>query len=267
MNDRIIGCVGPAGGPGVTTVAAQMASAFSRHGVDTVLVDFDMDGSPLTLAFGATDNSGMSNLYELGELAMPGDDALALALQPAGDHLRVVSGFSNLELGPEFRPAIGVRVITAIAANCDVCILDMGRPRLWNVLDVLKSLDIICWVVTPTPEGMWAWRRMWNTFDGKGVPKQKMVAVINQYNHPRALQNLPQDWAARYAIPVVARVPYSPKLSPDALFRPRFGRAASRNEKECAKAYDSFVNKVAGDLDTYQATFTTNGGKRRWRSR
>ena len=251
MSGKLIVCAGGSGSPGITTVAAQMSYAFSANtGLDAALVDIDLDGSPLAPMTEVNDTGAMSKLYELAAVGPLGDEVISMAMQSASDHLKVVTGFRGTEMGPGCRVAQVMRAINGVNSRVDVTILDMGRPRFWNAFDILKDVDVICWVVTPTPEGAYAWRRVWSTFDGRGLPKSRMVAVLNQFDHPRALANFPEHWMENPGIPLVAKIPYLPKLDPIDLTRPARGKLGKKSASWLT-AYESFVSRVAGSLPLY----------------
>lgn len=242
---RIIACVGTAAAPGTTTVAVQLAYNFAeKANVDTAIVDFDLDGSPLAEIFGVNNTGAMSSLWDMAQIGELTEEAMSLALQTAGEHLRVVTGFRNLELGPGFTVSKAQRVISGIANRMDITILDVGRPRPWSALEFLKQVDVICWVVTPTPEGAAAWARMWPLFEGRGLSRNRMVAVVNKYDHPNSLLNFVPEFAQHSGIRVVAKVPYLPKTDSEHLYKPRGSRLAPKGEREAFHAYDDFLQQV-----------------------
>jgi hypothetical protein len=85
-----------------------------------------------------------------------------------------------------------------------------------------------------------------------------MVAVINEYNHPRALQGFAEEWSQRPGIPIVARVPYLPKLLPDQIAKLEGGKILSGN-KDWLTAYDVFLSRVLG-VSIREADANSGGG-------
>lgn len=260
MSGKLIACLGGAGAPGVTTIACQLAHAFSAGAkLDVALIDMDMDHSPLGAIMEVNETAAMSKLYALTDIGALGDDVVELAMQSAGEHLRVVTGFRGTELGPGFKPSQGLRVIHGLSARNDICILDIGRPRVWSAFELLRDFDVLCWVVTPTPEGAYHWRHIWDTVEGRGLPRNRMVAVINQYDHPRALAEFPEQWMEDPGIPIVAKIPYLPKLDPIDLTRQVGGRLGKKRAPQWVDAYDSFVSRIAGTIPTYEEVGNKHG--------
>lgn len=103
---RLVAVWGPAGSPGRSTLAANLAGEAALTGVSTLLADADVYGGSLATMLGLLDES--AGLAAVTRLAGSGSlDAAALARHaPVTDTgLRVLTGLSRPGRWPELRPA------------------------------------------------------------------------------------------------------------------------------------------------------------------
>ncbi len=112
---RLVAVWGPAGAPGRSTVAVNVAGEAARAGVSTLLADADVYGGSVATMLGLLDES--AGLAAATRLAGSGSlDAAGLArLAPAvTSGLRVLTGLSRPQRWPELRPA----ALTVVWQRC-----------------------------------------------------------------------------------------------------------------------------------------------------
>lgn len=124
---RVVAVWGPAGAPGRTTVAVNLASALAARGRDTFLVDADGYGGAVAQHLGVLEEvSGLLSAVRLantGRLDVAGLAAVARGVTPS---LRVLTGLPRADRWVEVRPAPFDTLIENARALCDHVVLDLG---------------------------------------------------------------------------------------------------------------------------------------------
>ncbi|RYB95097.1 chromosome partitioning protein [Nocardioides oleivorans] len=102
---RLVVVWGPAGAPGRTTVATNLAAEVARRGTDVVLADLDPYGGAVAQQLGILDE--VSGLLSASRLAASGqlDARFASVCRGVGDHLAVVTGLPRADRWREVRAA------------------------------------------------------------------------------------------------------------------------------------------------------------------
>lgn len=102
---RLVVVWGPAGAPGRTTVATNLAWELARRDVAVVLADLDPYGGAVAQQLGILDE--VSGLLSASRLASAGqlDDRFPSVCRGAGDHLAVVTGLPRADRWREVRAA------------------------------------------------------------------------------------------------------------------------------------------------------------------
>ncbi|GAA5124273.1 hypothetical protein GCM10023339_45520 [Alloalcanivorax gelatiniphagus] len=102
---RVVVVWGPAGAPGRTTVAANLAWEVARRDTDVVLVDLDPYGGAVAQQLGILDE--VSGLLSAARLAGAGqlEQRFASLCRGVGQHLAVVTGLPRADRWREVRPA------------------------------------------------------------------------------------------------------------------------------------------------------------------
>ncbi len=100
---RLVVVWGPAGAPGRTTLATNLACEVARRGVDVVLADLDPYGGAVAQQLGVLDE--VSGLLSAARLAAAGqlDDRFASVCRGIGSHLAVVTGLPRADRWREVR--------------------------------------------------------------------------------------------------------------------------------------------------------------------
>lgn len=123
----VIAVWGPAGGPGRTTVAVNVADEIAAAGAESLLIDADVYGGTAAVLLGLLDES--PGIVAAARQASGGRlDPVALAthcwqLEP---RMRVLTGLPRADRWPELRPASIAPMLSAARALADFTIVDLG---------------------------------------------------------------------------------------------------------------------------------------------
>lgn len=127
---RITAVWGPAGAPGRTTVAINLAAELAAAGRSVLLVDADTYGACIGASLGLLDESaGLAQACRLADQGELGSTALArvaVSVAIKGGRLRVLTGITRPDRWPELRPAALSRVLDAARSLAEVTIVDCG---------------------------------------------------------------------------------------------------------------------------------------------
>ena len=164
---RLVVVWGPAGAPGRTTVATNLAWEVARRSTDVVLVDLDPYGGAVAQQLGILDE--VSGLLSASRLAGSGqlDDRFASVCRGIGDHLAVVTGLPRADRWREVRAAQVDQLLERARASGQVvvdtgfCLEDDagsdfgGRPgRNTLTLAALEQADEVVVVGAADPVGL-----------------------------------------------------------------------------------------------------------------
>ena len=122
---RLVVVWGPAGAPGRTTVATNLAAEVARRGAAAVLVDLDPYGGAVAQQLGMLDE--VSGLLSASRLAGSDqlEDRFATVCRGVGDHLLVVTGLPRADRWREVRGAHVDRLL-ATARGWGHVVVDTG---------------------------------------------------------------------------------------------------------------------------------------------
>ena len=164
---RVVVVWGPAGAPGRTTVATNLACEVARRRVDVVLADLDPYGGAVAQQLGVLDE--VSGLLSASRLAAAGqlDDRFASVCRGIGDHLAVITGLPRADRWREVRAAqvdqllARARSAGEVVVDTGFCLEDEtgsdfgGRPaRNALTLAALEQADEIVVVGAADPVGL-----------------------------------------------------------------------------------------------------------------
>jgi MinD-like ATPase involved in chromosome partitioning or flagellar assembly len=123
----IIAVWGPAGAPGRTTVALNLASELARLGKPTVLVDADTYGGCIAQALSLLDEApGLAAATRSADQGSLDLAALARLAPEASPGLRVLTGIPKAERWPELRAAALEHVLTLTRRLARFTVIDCG---------------------------------------------------------------------------------------------------------------------------------------------
>ncbi|MBP2215933.1 P-loop NTPase [Arthrobacter sp. CAN_C5] len=121
---------GPAGSPGRTTVAVNLAAELAAGGRAVLLIDADTYGASVAASLGLLDESaGLAQacrLADQGSLDLTGLNRAITRLAVRGAHLGVLTGITRADRWTELRPAALTRVLELARSIADVTIIDCG---------------------------------------------------------------------------------------------------------------------------------------------
>jgi MinD-like ATPase involved in chromosome partitioning or flagellar assembly len=160
---RVVAVWGPAGAPGRTTVAVNLAAELAVAGRPVILVDADPYGGAVAQHLGILDEtSGLLSVARMANLGTLDEPGLARSCRRVGDLLGVLTGLPRADRRVEVRPGVLDTVLETGAAVGEVVVdcgfgledpdLPSSRDRI--SLDVLAAADEIVVVGAAEPTGL-----------------------------------------------------------------------------------------------------------------
>lgn len=127
---KIIAVWGPAGSPGRTFVAANMAGELAAEGKSVLLVDADSYGASIAAVLGLLDESaGLAQACRLADQGLLDAEALLKVAMPVTTRLgtfRVLTGITRADRWTELRSAALALVLDRAKEIADVVVVDTG---------------------------------------------------------------------------------------------------------------------------------------------
>lgn len=127
---EIIAVWGPAGAPGRTLIAANIAAELAAEGKAVLLVDADSYGASIAAALGLLDESaGLAQACRLAEQGLLDSDALkkvAASVFTKSGEFRVLTGITRADRWTELRAAALSTVLERAKQIADVVVIDTG---------------------------------------------------------------------------------------------------------------------------------------------
>lgn len=127
---RIIAVWGPAGSPGRTFIAANIAGELAAEGKSVLLVDADSYGASIAAVLGLLDESaGLAQACRLADQGLLDADALLKVATPVTTKLgtfRVLTGITRADRWTELRAAALSLVLDRAKEVADVVVVDAG---------------------------------------------------------------------------------------------------------------------------------------------
>ena len=149
---RVLAVWGPAGAPGRTTVAVDLAAALASAGTTVVLVDADPYGGTVAQQLGVLDEiPGLLAVARMANLGTLDEDAFVRACRRVGERFDVLTGLPRADRRVEIRPDVLGRVLEVAAGlgdvvvDCGFCLEDAELPHARDrmTLDALAAADEI----------------------------------------------------------------------------------------------------------------------------
>jgi MinD-like ATPase involved in chromosome partitioning or flagellar assembly len=127
---QVLAVWGPAGAPGRTTVAVNVAAEAAAEGRKVLLVDADTYGASVAVQLGLLDESaGLAQacrLADQGLLTAEGLQRVVTRVQFTGGHLGVLTGLTRPDRWPELRASAMNLVLQRCRAAADLIVVDCG---------------------------------------------------------------------------------------------------------------------------------------------
>ncbi|HET7415292.1 MAG TPA: chromosome partitioning protein [Arthrobacter sp.] len=121
---------GPAGAPGRTTVALNLAAESAAEGKSTILIDADTYGASVATSLGLLDESaGLAQACRLADQGFlnPSElDRISSQVVIGGGRLRVLTGITRADRWPELRSSALAEVLELCRRSADYTIVDCG---------------------------------------------------------------------------------------------------------------------------------------------
>lgn len=203
---RLVACLGPAPGTGVTTIAVNLALAFAAWQRGAIPLA-DLSGTPGSVveALGIGD--------EVGQAPLP-DRAADLKWDTLSPHLvEYRAGLYVLPSSPLMNsapPAITHKAISLLRGRFPLVIADAGHALNVRVTPVLAGADLILVVTTPDPETIGTLPHILDALQEQGYPGRRILAVVN---HVELRTQTPlEDLRAAIGRPILGVIPYEPAI-------------------------------------------------------
>jgi MinD-like ATPase involved in chromosome partitioning or flagellar assembly len=225
---RIVAVWGPAGAPGRSTVAVNLAAEFADLGHSTLLVDIDTYGGAVAQLLGVLDEApgfaAACRLANTGDLDAERLAGVAVDVRPC---LRALTGITRPQRWLELRPAAVravlelVRVFASITVvDCGFCLeqdeelaYDTAAPRRNGAtLTALTVADVVLGVAAADPVGLARYvraspdcaalsaalpvtvvNRLRKGVVGPGRPRREVAAALDRYAGITARHFVPED--------------------------------------------------------------------------
>jgi MinD-like ATPase involved in chromosome partitioning or flagellar assembly len=127
---QLLAVWGPAGAPGRTTVAVNVAAEAAAEGRHVLLIDADTYGASIAVHLGLLDESaGLAQacrLADQGLLTPEGVERVSTSVNFAGGRLRVLTGLTRPDRWPELRAAAMNLVLQQCRNSADLIVIDCG---------------------------------------------------------------------------------------------------------------------------------------------
>ncbi|WP_081746572.1 P-loop NTPase [Arthrobacter sp. H5] len=127
---RVIAVWGPAGSPGRTTVAVNIAAELAASGSSVLLIDADTYGASIAASLGLLDESAgvaqACRFADQGSLDLGTLQRITTDVVIEGTRLRVLTGITRPDRWAEVRPAALARVLELARTVADTTIVDCG---------------------------------------------------------------------------------------------------------------------------------------------
>jgi MinD-like ATPase involved in chromosome partitioning or flagellar assembly len=127
---RIIAVWGPAGAPGRTIIAANIAGELAAEGKSVILVDADSYGASIAAVLGLMDESaGLAQACRLADQGLLDADALRRVATPVATKLgsfRVLTGITRADRWTELRASALALVLERAKQIAEVVVVDTG---------------------------------------------------------------------------------------------------------------------------------------------
>ncbi len=124
---RLIAVWGPTGAPGRSTIAAGLAGAFARRGLETLLIDADVYGGSQAITLALLDESpglvAATRAADRGALNVPVLADLSIEVEP---RLRVLTGIPAADRWTQVRPSSFEHVLGLSRDLARVTVVDCG---------------------------------------------------------------------------------------------------------------------------------------------
>jgi len=203
---RLVACLGPTPGTGVTTVAVNLALAFAAW-QRSVIPLVDLSSAPGSVV----EALGIQGGAEQG--ALPGS-VTDLTWDTLSTHLiEYRAGLHILPSPPaagNVPPAVTHKAVSLLRDRFPLVIADAGHALNARVGPVLLGADLILLVTSPDADTIQTLPDTLEALHEQGYPDRRILAVINHLE-PRTKASL-EELRAGIARPILGVIPYEPAM-------------------------------------------------------
>lgn len=185
-----IGVVGAKGGVGATTIALNLAAAYTLSGETPILGDFRLGSGSMGLMLGLGNSNGMASVLtkpnnEIRPAYIEGE----LAIHPSGIRALLASPRTK-EAQLTYTIDAALAVVRSLRTMGRPSIFDLGNTLTTNINRLQREMDQIVLVVEPNPVALAMAREMLQDLEpGSGASGRVHVVVVN-----RAQSNVQTPW-------------------------------------------------------------------------
>lgn len=202
---RLVACLGPLPGTGVTTVAVNLALAFAAWQRGAIPLA-DLSGGPGSVV----ETLGIRAEAEQGALPDRAADLTWDTLAPylieyrAG--LYILAGSTTRSVPP----AITHKAVSLLRDRFPLVIADAGHALSTRIGPVLAGADLILLVTSPEPNTIETTVHALEALREQGYPSRRILGVVNHVE-PRTQTPL-EDLRAAIGRPILGAIPYEPAM-------------------------------------------------------
>lgn len=264
----VVAVWGPAGAPGRTTVAVNLAAELAAVGADTLCVDVDTYGGAVSHALGLLDEApGIAALARASRNGVLDDDVVRRYALEAAPRLRVLGGLGRPERWPELSRAALDPVWPVLRRHAEATVVDCGfsceederlsydtraPQRNAATLSALAEADVLIVVGRAEPLGIQRLVHALSSLDDSGAAAgARRLVVVNRVRASVGGRNPAQavaDALRRFSgIPEVWPVPDDPRACDAATIAGRTLRE-TRPRSPAARALAALALEVRGTI-------------------
>jgi pilus assembly protein CpaE len=181
---KIIVVYSPQGGVGVTTIAANVATALMREGVNVLLVDSDLQFGDVNVFLNITNqNQGIADL--VATVKDLDDDVVNNVLVAHDSGLRVLLAPPRPEIAETLTPGDIGDLVKSISRQYDFTVVDTNTALNDLAVSLFDIADKIILVATPTLPAIKNVRLVLDVWDALEYPPEKTLFVLNRMQSER----------------------------------------------------------------------------------
>ena len=225
MRSRLVAVASAKGSPGCSFVAIGLAARLAEAGLPTLLIDADADQGTLAGGLDLVRGEGGPALGSLGPLT----EAVI-----AGAAIATRAGFQLLDLSNGEFSLDGRQVAEAGRLRYPAIVVDVGHGPARLQRELVAGADWLLWVIAPDRAGFERADRM---LSAELLPGVSAGIVLNRLG-PDRLSDAGAVLAERHRLPLLARLPESPRAARSAVLRctsPHRAREFRRHFAELAR--------------------------------
>ncbi len=225
MRTRLVVVASAKGSPGCSFVALGLAGRLAEAHLETLLVDADAEDGSLA---GSLDLPRTEGAVPLGGLGPLTEAAIG------GAAVTAASGLHCLDLSGPDRALDGRRLAEVARIRYPAIVADIGHSPGRLQRELVAAADWLLWVVAPDRSGF---ERADRALSRGALPRVSAGIVLNRLG-PDRLPDAGAVLAERHRLPLLARLPESPRVARDTSRRcagPQHAREFRRQFAELAR--------------------------------